>query len=234
MKPKSLLILILIFSMISCVGPKFLVNVDSICSPEPEAKKNYVLLPGLEGINANDLQYQEYANYVDKALAKKGFLKSDDIKNADIAIFLVYGIGDPQVQQYTYSLPVWGQTGVSSSSTYGTINTFDNTTTYSGTTTYTPTYGIVGSTTHTGTTVTYFRYLVLDAIDLEIYRKNKKVVQVWKTSVTSPGSSGDLRQVFPILVGASMDYIGTNTGKKVRVTLYENDKRVKEVKGLAE
>jgi hypothetical protein len=33
-------------------------------------------------------------------------------------------------------------------------------------------------------------------------------------------------------MGAAKEYIGTNTGKKVSVTLYENDRRVLEVKGI--
>ncbi len=163
-----------------------------------------------------------------------GYIKADNIAAADIAIFLGYGIGDPETHQFTYSLPTYGKTGVSSSNTYGTVNTYGNTATYSGTTTYTPTYGVTGSTTHTGSRTTYFRYLLLDAVDLDEYRKTEKEVQLWKTTVTSTGSSGDLRQVFPILVAASKQYIGSNTGKKVKVILSESDNRVTEVKGLVQ
>lgn len=231
---KKLSILLIFISMISCAGPRHFVDIDSICSPVSSSRTNYILLPGLEGLNVNDLQYQEYASYVDRALAKKGFFKTVDIKSADIAIFLSYGMGDPQVQQYTYSLPTWGQTGVSSSNTYGTIQTFGNSATYSGTTTYTPTYGITGYTTHTGTKISYFSFLLLNAVDLEIYRKNEKIVNIWKISATSSGSSSDLRQVFPILVVASMDYIGTNTGKKLQITIYENDRKINAIKGILE
>ena len=107
-----------------------------------------------------------------------------------------------------------------------------NTASYSGTTTYTPQYGVTGSRTHVGTIITYFRYMILDAIDLEEYGETEEKRQLWKTTVTSTGTSGDLRQVFPILVAASKEYFGTNTGKKVRLILYENDERVIEVKGL--
>ena len=214
------------------VGPRFQVNIDSISGSGTEIKNRYILLPGLKDLNEGDLQYREYATYVERGLLEKGFVKANDLDDANVAIFLVYGIGDPQEHQYTYSLPIWGQTGVSSSSTFGNISTFGNTGTYSATTTYTPTYGVVGSTTHTGTRATYFRYFWLDAVDLDEYRRTEKVSQLWKTTVTSIGSSGDLRQVFPVLVGAAKNYYGTNTGKKVNVTLFENDKRVLEVKGV--
>ena len=140
--------------------------------------------------------------------------------------------GDPQEHQYSYSIPTWGQTGVSSSYTTGTISSYGGYGSYSGTTTYTPAYGITGSTTHIGSYTTYFRFIVLDAVDLDEYKKSKKEVQLWKTYVTSSGSSSDLRRVFPILVAASQQYFGKNTGQKVEVNLDEEDERVTEIKGI--
>lgn len=219
----------------ACVmGPQFYVNIDSISAPEAVSKTKYILLPGVKDVEEGDLQYREYATYVDRALALKGYTKATSFSGADIAIFLGYGVGDPITSQFTYSLPTFGQTGVSSANTYGTVNRYGNTATYSGTTTYTPTYGVTGSTTHTGTQTTYFRYMWLDAVDLDEYRKTEKEIQLWKTTVSSTGSSGDLRQVFPILVAASKPHIGGNTGKEVEVVLSEDDKRVTEIKGLSQ
>lgn len=210
----------------------FHVNVDSINAPGAEAKKKYILLSGLKDIESTDLQFKEHARYVDKALVSTGFLKASSFQDANVAIFLAYGIGDPQKHQYSYSLPVWGQTGVSSSTTFGTLSTYGGYGTFHGTTTYTPTYGITGYTTHIGTHTTYFRFFILDAVDLDEYRQSQRAVQIWKTTVTSTGSSSDLRRVFPVLVGASKPYLGTNTGKKVEINLTENDKRIIEIKEL--
>jgi hypothetical protein len=55
---------------------------------------------------------------------------------------------------------------------------------------------------------------------------------LWQTEVTSIGSTDDLRRVFPVLVGASFEYYGKDTGQKVSINIYENDDRVKEVKGI--
>ena len=213
------------------IGPQFHVNVDSISAPEAISKTKYILLPGVKNVEGSDLQYREYATYVERALAFQGYSQALSFEEADIAIFLGYGIGKPEAQQFTYSLPTYGKTGISSSSTSGTLSTYGNTSTYSGTTTYKPTYGITGSTTHTGTRTTYLRYMWLDAVDLNEYRSSEKEVRLWKTTVTSTGSSGDLRQVFPILVAASKPHIGSNTGKQIRVILSETDKRVIEIKG---
>lgn len=225
---------ILLFAQGCAVGPRFHVNVDSISAPEAALKTKYFLLPGVKDVEATDLQYREYSNYVERALTSSGYTKASNLAEAEIAIFLGYGIGDPETHQFTYSLPSYGQTGISSSNTYGTVNTYGNTATYSGTTTHTPTYGVTGSTTHTGSRTTYFRYMWLDAVDLDEYRTSEKEVQLWKTTVTSSGSSGDLRQVFPVLVAASKPHIGSNTGKKIKIMLSEGDKRVIEIKGLTQ
>ena len=212
--------------------PQYHVNVDSLNASTQTARKHFVLLPGNKDTPATDLQFREYAAYINRALVSRGYVAAESMEKADLAIFVVYGIGNPQEHQYSYSIPTWGQTGVSSSSTYGTLNTYGGFGTYSGTTTYTPTYGITGSTTHIGTETTYFRFLVLDALDLSEYRQTKKEIQLWKTTVTSTGASGDLRLVFPYMITASMPHIGTNTGKQTKVILEENDPAVMNMKGL--
>ncbi|ABW68364.1 conserved hypothetical protein [Desulfosudis oleivorans Hxd3] len=179
------------------------------------------------------MQFKEFATYINCALTKKGFVPSDSPQEANVAIILFYGISDPQEYQHTYSVPIWGQTGVSSSRTTGTLNTYGNHGTYSGTTTYTPTYGIKGSTTRTKTYTKYIRFFVLDAVDLDEYRKSEKEVQLWKTTVTSSGSGGDLRRIFPVLVAASQEYFGENTGQEIDIRMSDKDKRVVEIKGIA-
>ncbi|HED00209.1 MAG TPA: hypothetical protein ENN18_07490 [Proteobacteria bacterium] len=214
------------------IGPMYHVKIDSISGVDADMKRKYILLSGLKDVHPNDLEFREYASYVEKALASAGYIRAGNFKDANIAIFLAYGIGDPKEHQYTYSLPVRGQTGVSSSTTYGTITSYGGYGTYHGTTTYTPTYGITGYTTHVGSYTSFFRFFILDAVDLEEYQRSDKVVQIWRTTVTSRGSSGDLRKVFPILVAAAKSYIGTDTGKQIEVTLTEDDKAVLEIKGL--
>ncbi len=211
--------------------PQIRVVVDSLTSPAAQDHRTYVLLPGNDGVTWDDLQFQEYAQYVKRALHAQGFQLAEKAEDADVAIVLSYGIGDPQTQQYTYSLPVWGQTGVSSAHTYGTATAYGNMATYSGTTTYTPTYGITGYTTQVGSITTYFRYALMTAYDFEEFRESNKQVELWRTTITSSGTGGDLRRVFPVLVSAAAPYLATNTEKQVQVQLYESDDAVKAVKG---
>ena len=222
--------LILSLVVMSGCAPRlrFLSSVDAISGPKAESMKTYVLLPGIEGLASNDLQFLEYAEYVDRALADRGFMRTNSFEEASLAIFLVYGIGNPQTIQYSYSLPVWGQTGVTSS-TSGRIDVFGN---YQSTTTETPTYGLTGLGTATGTRTAHFRFMLLEALDLDMYRKSAEVEQVWKTEVVSSGSSDDLRLVFPYMVTAAVPYLGRNPGQKVRVVLPGDDPAVQAIRGL--
>lgn len=211
--------------------PKFEVAVSSLASPAASKEKTYVLWPGNKGVNVYDLQFQEYARDLRRVLARHGFVRAKNVATADVAILLSYGIGDPQTHQFSYSLPVYGQTGVSSSSTFGTATVNGDSGTYSGTTMYTPSYGITGYTAQSGSYTTFFRYARIDAYDLNVYRKSKKQIQIWQTTITSTGTSGDLRRVFPILMAAAAPYIASNTGKQVDVVLHESDPRVKAIEG---
>ncbi|WP_287372477.1 hypothetical protein [Prosthecochloris sp.] len=225
---------LLILTSCATTGGQFHVNVSSLASSAANEKGTYFLLPGNDGVTFEDLQFQEYAAYVKRILDAEGFIYAPNVKNADVAVILSYGIGEPQTTQYTYSLPVWGQTGVSAARTSGTVSVYGNTATYSGNTTYTPSYGVTGMTSHVGTETTYDRYAQIAGFDYQTFLKSQKVVELWKTTITSTGSSGDLRRVFPILIGAASPYIAKNTGKAILVKLSENDKTVRIVKGEQE
>ena len=206
-----ILILTIYLSACSAKSVQFTASVDGLTSPDAEVKKKYVLVPGLKDVGTGDLQFKEFAGYVDRILASLGFAKADNVDNANAIIYLSYGISDPQKNNYSYVLPVWGQTGVSSSYTTGQYSYFGGTASYSGTTTYTPQYGVTGYMPVSGSYDTYQRYIMVDAYDLDAYRKDKQIIQIWKTLIYSAGSTDDLRIVFPVLIAASKPYIGKNT-----------------------
>lgn len=230
MKNFNILLLFGVLVLSGCtMGPTYRVDVTSIGSANEN--KTYILLPGNKDTSVDDLQFKEYATYVARALHSKGFTPAKTFQEANVAIFVGYGISTPKERQISYSLPTYGKTGISSSHTTGTVSTYGSHSSYSGTTTYMPSYGVTGYQTMAGTRTTYFRFMFLSAVNLAEYTKSKKEVQLWKANATSEGSSGDLRMVFPILVAALKDYIATNTGHKVRVELLETDTRVLEIKG---
>ena len=213
----------------------FNVTVDSISNSSARQKKTYFLLPGNKDGKANDLQFQEFAMYTENALNMQGFKKAASIDDAEIAILLSYGISDPQTYEYTYSVPIYGQTGVSSSKTSGSIYSYSNSASYSQTTNYTPSYGIIGSSVHVGTDVVFARHLVITGIDLEEFKQTGKVEdaqEIWSTKANSLGASGDLREIFPILLIASQKHISENTGKKIYYSIRDDQELFKKVNAL--
>ena len=208
------------------------VAIDSINSPSATNNKTYILLPGNRDTSVDDLQFKEYATYVERALGYQGFQKADSPETANCVIFLNYGIGDPVMLQRTYSVPVWGQTGVSSSTSGTFTPNYSGSISYNATTSNTPQYGITGFQQRTENYTMYSRFILLDAFDFSAYKTDNKSIPLWKTTVTSQGSSGDLRFVFPYLVAASRQYISANTGKMINLAIDDNSQTLKEVMGI--
>ena len=165
------------------------------------------MLPGDKNVSGEDLQFKEYVSYVNYALTKQGFVPAESFEEANMGIFLNYGISGPQESQHTYLSPVLGKVEGGG-------------------------LGITGFSPRSGTHTTYSRYMILEAVDLVEYRTTGKTAQLWKTTVTSTGSSGDLRRVFPALIAASSQYIATSTGQRINVALDETDDQIAEIKRI--
>jgi hypothetical protein len=205
-------------------------HVDGISASTAATKKRYFLLPGDKSVQADDLQFLEFSSIVEQAMSQQGFTRANTPADSDLLVFLTYGIGDPQKQLVSYSVPVWGQTGISSSSSTGTLrNVGGGVATYSGMTTYNPTYGVTGYTTNIGEITTYFRFVLIDAYDTEAYSKDGSMRAVWKTKGESTGRYNDLRLVFPPMIATMKPHIGRNTGRKVTRQLTIDSKEVKDL-----
>lgn len=194
----------------------FSIFVDSINADNAPKHKSYIVASGNKQISSADLQFREYASQIEKALTGQGFTKVSNPEDAEIVVALTYGISNPKESTASYSLPVFGQTGIASSTTYGQISPQGS---FSGTTYNTPSFGVTGYMPVSENFTTYTRHFVAIAFDVAASKEKGQDVQLWKTTVTSTGSSGDLRYVFPYMVYAARSYLGKNTGKKIEVGL---------------
>ncbi len=228
-----LCVLSLPFTLGSCAqGLGFTVQVDSLRDPGAAVRTRYVLVPAVENVRENDLQYREFATYIRRALAQRGFTEASP-ETADLSILVTYGIGNPETRAHTYSVPVFGQTG-GGTATYSGSSVGPGGSTFShGTINQPAQFGVVGSVTKNRSVTTYFRFLTLEAVDLATYRQTQAIVPLWKTTVSSTGTSPDLRLVFPVLVGAAADYVGTDTGRQVRIDIRDTDPRVLRIRDAA-
>ncbi len=211
------------------LGGRFSVFVNSISSPRANECRSFLLVPGNEGVELSDLQFQEYARYVTRALIEKGFVWANSDDEADIIIQCTYGISDPYSKKYSSIVPNFGQTGsTTSSSGYVSGNM------YSGSSTTIPTYGITGLGVKSSSRTVYTRNLILTGYDYKKYKATQSIEMIWETVVQSTGRSGDLRGAFPVLVAASMPYISENTGKQIEIRIREYQKQVQFIRGIVE
>ncbi len=71
----------------------FNVVVNSFAASDTSLKgKNFFIISGMQTVSDNDLEFLSVARYVENALAKKGYVRANDLRNADILIRLGYGI----------------------------------------------------------------------------------------------------------------------------------------------
>jgi hypothetical protein len=194
------------------------VNALSSRDPGVNSPATYILAPGQSGVTSGDLQFQEFAGYVERALARRGLSRTADPSKADLVVVMSYGVGDPQTFTQQVAVPVWGQTGIASMNTTGQLsgNTFKSTTTVNST------YGITGYSQMTSS-----QTFVIRNLKLTTYKKedvvNASFNQLWMVSVASAGPTADLRLVLPYLVSAAVPYIGKSPGRLVSVSLPRND-----------
>jgi hypothetical protein len=227
---RRIFLLIATVSLSACqTVPVVTVSVDGLASPAAAGAKTYYLAPLDNSVRASDLQFVEFAGQVERAFASRGLTRvgRDAASSPDIYVFLDYGIGEPRKRVGTYSIPHWGQTGVQSSYTTGSVSSSGY---YSATTTYTPSYGITGYSTGVYEYSTYTRHIMLDAIFAD---GTARATPAFRTSIVSEGTSGDLRAMFPILLLAARDYLAANTGSALTVEISVDDKRIAEITGVA-
>jgi hypothetical protein len=120
---------------------------------------SYTIVPSKE--QAVSLEFKSYAAQVKSELNKHGMVENTYGK-AKYAIYLSYGMdGGKSVVSFS---PVYGETGIGSSFSTGTIASRGNSTTFTGMTFNTPMYGVIGSESRTD--IVFIGYLNMDILDI--------------------------------------------------------------------
>ena len=224
-------LLAIAFSASGCVRA-YHIQVDAISDRTATVGRVYQIMPGNKNINSNDLQFKEFAGLLVNVMAMQGYTYASASQPAEIEVYLSYGIGEPEKHTYSYTVPVWGQTGTD---VYSQTNTVTNPATSSSTqysTTYVePQYGVTGYTEQTGEYTSYKKYVILDAYDIKNGTQGSKLNEIWKVSLAASGKINDLRKIYPALLAASVNYIGTSTGEVISVDIPADSEVIKAIKG---
>lgn len=211
--------------------PKVVTSVNSLALPNIQSMRSYLLIPSTPNVSQNDLQFREYANYVNRLLELKGYTLAID-EQPDIVIFLGYGVGEPEESVNTYQMPIIGTSPSGISSINGTLTQNSINTRVDATVVEQRNLAITGYTTHTNKTVSFSRHLELYAVDFSTYLSSRELIPVWQTTVTSRGSNADLRYIFPYLVAASNKFIANDSGSIIEITVRQDNLLKKYIEGL--
>jgi hypothetical protein len=160
----------------------------------------------LEG-QVGDLEYQTYQNDMRAHLAAAGWIEADRTTTATLISF-AYSIDQGRLA--TVSMPVFGQTGVSSSSTSGTVDANGN---FRSTTTYMPDFGVTGYVPVTR--MQYSRVVRISIADRASVDSNATKL-VYQASIMSVGSSGVIAPVMPAMLDAVFDDFPGKSGQTRR------------------
>lgn len=208
------------------------VKVDSLAKPKAANAISYEIKNRNPLVADDSLRYKEAANMVKTALSGKGMYEAPPNTKPDIVVDLDYGVGPPQMRRETVSEPVYitipgqirterVQVGTDSQGrpVYQTITVQDP-----------PTTEFAGFREYVVTVVVYEKYLKLSARENKEQAEGRPLQEVWTVDVTSEGESRDIRKNMPVLVAASIDYIGKDSQGQKTIRIKDNSSDIAFVK----
>jgi len=170
--------------------------------------------------NDNVLFSKEIERKIVNFLQNSGF-EIDDAINAKYALQFDFAISSSSITvnkaQY-----IPGQTQKTSGSTSGTLGErthYKESTETSGTTVYVP-----------ETQIVFERKLTINVCDSRSFKDQTTEIPIWSGLFLSTGTNSDLREVMDYLLVPAFENFGKNTGKCVKVSLTENDPKIKSLR----
>ena len=172
-------------------------EVQSFGNYNMEGKTFYVISAD-PNVSNKDLEFQEYKDYITQCLMLKNAIPCEDSDSADVCILFDYGVVDKSYVA-NVPIPIWG---ITTTSRY--INTI-----------------VTGVLNSKEDIQDYRRVINLYAYDNK--DRTSDPVMLWKTNISSSGSSRDLQEVLPYIAHAAIPYMGkqTNGIKTFQVSPYK-------------
>ena len=201
-------------------------KVDAISNPEAEKVGSYHIVTGNSRIAEEDPQFQEMAAYVKTALSGKGYHEAPNAEEAELVIEVDYGTNRPQIDFKT----VTGDSG-------GGLDRTGRT--YTGPGSSIHSRGVSGrgrnvsierDDTEYIPVTTYEKYLRLIAWENQDGVEPEDQTQVWQVTVKTKDDQDDMEKYLPLLVAASIAYVGEDTDSQEKIVLKETDDDVVFVK----
>lgn len=208
------------------------VKVDSLAKPNAEAAVSYEIKNKNPLVADDSLRYKEAAGFVKTALSGKGMFEAPAGVKPDLVVDLDYGVGPPVSRRETISEPVYitlpgqirterVQVGTDSQGRpiYQTVTVQDP-----------PTTEFAGYREYQITVTVYEKFLKLAARENKEVAEGRPQQEMWTVDVTSEGESRDIRKNLPVLVAASIEYIGKDSQGQKSIRIKDTNKDIAFVK----
>ena len=193
-------------------------EIQSFGNYNMEGKTFYVISAN-PNVSNKDLEFQEYKDYITQCLMIKKAIPCENSDSADVCILFDYGVVDKSYVA-NVPIPIWGITGskvISTTSRYiGGGGVLQSSTVTSSINT-----GVTGILNQKENIQDYRRVINLYAYDNK--DRTSDPVMLWKTNISSSGSSRDLQEVLPYIAHSAIPYMGqrTNGIKTFQVSPYK-------------
>lgn len=208
------------------------VKVDSLAKPKAENAISYEIKNRNPLVADDSLRFKEAAGHLKTALSGRGLYEAPPGVKPELIVHVDYGVGPPELRREIISEPVYitipgqirterVQVGTDSQGRpiYQLITVQDP-----------PTTEFAGFREYQVTITVYEKYLRLSARENKETEEGRPAQEVWTVDVTSEGESRDIRKNLPVLVAASIDYIGQDSEGQKTIRIKDTDSDVAFVK----
>jgi hypothetical protein len=209
------------------------IAVNSFAAPYAEQPTTYIVLPMNQGVNAADPDFREYSALLERALDAHGYRQAASFEEAQLALFLGYGVGRPENHASSYIMPEWHQGSTSPlaaippSSPYSSIRIAAS---------QSPRFSeldVSGDPAQSDGQPTYTRYAIINAVDAIEYRAEKRFIRVWSTKIVSVGHTEDLHAMFPVILAGAWDLLGVDSARIIHRQVAVNGSHVLWIKSVS-
>ena len=202
------------------------VFVDAFARSDALSNRAFVL-EAAPGIDAQGFLFEEFRRYAEDALASRGFEPAHDPANAALVVRLGFDAGPAQQREYSYSVPIWGETGFATQTTHGKLD--PSTGQFHATTHFYPSYGVVGTSQERGSVTLFPLHVLLQGFAADSGPESR-ARPLFETHALTWFESDDLRAAMPVLMLAARDWIGVNSGERLAIAIPVDDPRLAELR----
>ena len=191
---------------------KYRVSIDAITHSNQDIAPTTFTIRALgKETDEKSLKFQRQSQQLIKILNQQGYQQVNNSSLAQQIIYFDYGLEKIKEQTRIYSEPDVSF-GISLGFPYGYYRHRYHP--------YWNNYGYTSYRTYRKTYRLFNRYIV-------ILSKDQTGRELWRVDVSSIGESNNLKKIVPILLRASIPYIGKNTQEPINLVI-EEDKKEKE------